>query len=206
MAKDWTGNTHSVLVTHAPINHTNAERASDDYYATDPRNLEELLQYEHFSKNVWECAAGGGHLVKVLREHGHEVKATDIADRGCPGYEYLDFLQNDGKFDGDIITNPPYRYTTDFIIKALEAVPDGHKVAMLLRLQSLEGVDRYERVFRENPPRYVYVFVSRHICAPNGKFEEVTGSAVAYCWFVWVKGYRGEPNIRWIPPKEKKKK
>ncbi len=26
----------------------------------------------------------------------------------------------------------------------------------------------------------------------------VGGSATAYAWFVWVKGYKGEPVIKWF--------
>ena len=26
----------------------------------------------------------------------------------------------------------------------------------------------------------------------NGEFDKISGSATAYAWFVWVKGYQGE--------------
>ena len=39
---------------------------------------------------------------------------------------------------------------------------------------------------------------SRLNCAMNGEFEKYPSSAVAYAWFVWEKGYRGNPVIKWI--------
>jgi len=29
-------------------------------------------------------------------------------------------------------------------------------------------------------------------------------NAVCYCWYVWQKGYMGEPRIRWIENKAEK--
>ena len=44
--------------------------------------------------------------------------------------------------DGDIVTNPPYRYATEFIEKALSLVYSGNKVCMFLKVQFLEGKAR----------------------------------------------------------------
>lgn len=76
-------------------------------------------------------------------------------------------------------------------------VEPGRKVAMFLKLQFLEG-KRRKRLFLENPPKVVYVSSSRLGCAKNGDFAEMPSSAVAYAWFVWVKGFAGETVIRWI--------
>ena len=32
----------------------------------------------------------------------------------------------------------------------------------------------------------------------NGDFDKYKSSAVAYAWFVWQKGYKGDTVIRWI--------
>ena len=37
-------------------NHTEKERQQEDYYATEPKAMELLLEQETFSDNVWECA------------------------------------------------------------------------------------------------------------------------------------------------------
>jgi hypothetical protein len=39
------------------------------------------------------------------------------------------------------------------------------------------------------------------MCAKNGKFAEMKaggGSAVAYAWYEFQKGYNGDPVIKWI--------
>jgi hypothetical protein len=77
-------------------------------------------------------------------------------------------------------------------------VRDGHKIAMLLRLQFLESKSR-RSLFDSTPPRTLYVSSSRLLCARNGDFEaHKDGSAVAFAWFVWQKGFIGKPTIEWI--------
>ncbi len=85
--------------------------------------------------------------------------------------------------------------------KSLELLPDECKCYMFLKLQFLEGVARYNEIFRITPPKAIYVFKKRVLCAKNGEFErlrEIGGSAVAYAWFVWQKGYKGSTTIDWI--------
>ena len=180
-------------------NHTVMERQPLDYYATDPLAAELLLGEETFDKNVWECACGGKHLSGVLERHGYNVRSSDIMDR-C-GNEVYDFLGLDNcSWTGDIITNPPYRLAVDFVYKALRVIPDGNKVAMFLRLQFLEGKSRKD-LFARFPPKVIYVSSSRILCAKNGDFARMQaagGSAVAYAWFVWVKGLRQPTIVKWI--------
>jgi hypothetical protein len=68
---------------------------------------------------------------------------------------------------------------------------------MFLKLTFLEGQGR-RHLFRNFPPRTVWVSSARLKCAMNGDFESVGGSATAYAWFVWVKGYKGNPEIKWF--------
>ena len=103
MSKDSAGS-HKLFVTLGASNHGAFERENDDYYATDPRALEMLLELETFSENIWEPACGGGHLSRVLEKHGYNVRSTDLVDRGF-GESGIDFLKTETVFDGDIITN-----------------------------------------------------------------------------------------------------
>ena len=69
---------------------------------------------------------------------------------------------------------------------------------MFLRLQFLEGKERRE-FFRSFPPKVVYVFSYRITCAANGDFENArNNTAVAYAWFVWEKGYKGDTVVKWL--------
>lgn len=159
--------------------------------------MEKLLKYETFDKNVWECCCGQGHLSKVLEDYGYDVKSTDLIDRGY-GIGDIDFLKTNEKFDGDIITNPPYKLAKEFVVKALDTITDGHKVCFLLRIQFLESVDRYTNLFSKYPPKYIYIPAKRINCARNGEFDKYTGSVVCFIWIIWEKGYKGEPTVRWI--------
>lgn len=195
--KDWTGNSRSAHATLGARNYAQNERQEHDYYATEPKALELLLEKEAFDPFVWECACGEGHLAKVLTEHGYIVKSTDLIDRGY-GTGGIDFLNYEGKHNGDIVTNPPYKYAREFVEKALDIIPTGNKVAMFLKLQFLEGKAR-RKMFDISPPKYIYVSTSRLSCAMNGEFEKYAKSnAVTYAWFIWEKGYQGEPRVRWF--------
>lgn len=195
--KDWTGN--SQFITSGNNRRTDAE--VNDYYATEPLAVECLLQNEKFSKHVWECACGGGHISNVLKNKGYDVKSSDLIDRGYEGTETIDFLKckkEDIKYDcpRDIITNPPYKYAKEFVEHALDISMDATKVAMFLKLTFLEGKARKE-MFKKYPPRTVYVFSSRVCCGKNGEFDS-KNNAVAYAWFVWEKGFKGDPKIKWV--------
>lgn len=196
--KDWTGNRNSIYTTLGASNHSDKERQSHDYYATEPKATELLLAEETFAPVIWECACGEGHMARVMEEHGYQVISTDLIYRGYGDEKSVDFLHEPiADFNGDIITNPPYKYALQFVEKALERVKTGRKVAMFLKLQFLEGKSR-KQFFLKHPPKTVYVSSSRLICAMNGEFEKYPSSAVAYAWFVWEKGYKGSPIIKWI--------
>ena len=205
MTKDWTGNKKSIFATLAASNHSNKEREINDYYATEPKALELLLELESFSPYVWECACGQGHLSEVLKSHGYKVKSSDIIDRGYMGTETLDFLKvkkEDIKQDvsRDIITNPPYKHAKEFVEHALDISMDSTKIAMFLKVQFLEGKAR-RKLFDKHPPKVIYVASSRLLCAKNGEFQKMRdggGSAVAYAWFIWEKGFKGDTVVRWF--------
>lgn len=179
-------------------NHALESRETFDYYATDPKAVEMLLELEQFAPVIWEPACGEGHISKVLQAHGYEVISTDLVYRGFGDPEPLDFLKEtlDG-FEGDIITNPPYSVGFEFVQRALESVRPGGKVAMLLKVQFLEGQKRGV-FFKGTPPRTVYISSSRISCAKNGDFERFPNSAIAYAWYVWEKGFTGDPVIKWF--------
>ena len=200
--KDWTGNKNSIYKTLGASNHTDEIREVDDYYATEPKAVELLLELEDFTtKPIWECACGVGHLSEKMIEKGLDVTSSDLIFRNYAKAELKDFLSAENKeWNGHIITNPPYKFATEFINKSLLIVPDGCKVAMFLKVQFLEGKAR-KKLFKMYPPKKVYVSSSRLLCAKNGDFEKMIaggGSAVAYAWYVWEKGYQGQTILEWF--------
>ena len=137
-----------------------------------------------------------GILQKFLNGGGHNVISQDIVNRGYENTIVRDFLLQDVNYN-DIVTNPPYIMAKDFAEHALNISPDGTKIAMFLKLTFLESQSRKE-LFEKYPFKKLYVFSQRQICAKNGDFKTITSSAVAYGWYVWEKGFSGDPVIKWI--------
>ena len=88
--KDWTGNSRSAHAVLGARNYAQNEREANDYYATEPKAAQLLMEVETFSPFIWECACGEGHLAKEFETAGYHVYATDLIDRGY-GYQ-MDFL------------------------------------------------------------------------------------------------------------------
>ena len=174
-----------------------AVREKNDFYATDPEAIRQLLKYESFDKNIWECACGEGNLSEVLKQYGYNVYSTDLIDRGYPD-ETLDFLETNNKWFGDIITNPPFKYTTEFVLKALESVDPGKKVAMFLKINYLSGRKRYNEIYSKVPPYRVYVFSGRISCSKNNLPEGFKSGGMDYVWMIWEKGKLGPCELKWI--------
>ncbi len=174
-----------------------AEREQNDYYATDPKAMELLLRYEKFAENIWEPACGEGNLSEVLKDHGYTVLSTDLIDRGYQD-SLLDFLDGGITFNGDIVTNPPFKYTTEFIKNALEAIPEGNKVAMFLKINYLSGKRRYREIYKDSPPMRIYIFTGKVACSKNNKPEGYKWAAMDYAWFIWEKGKHGCTEVKWI--------
>jgi len=209
MSKDWNGNKGSNLTTNGFANLASTEREQNDYYATDPQAMDMLLEFGIPFERVWENAVGGWHLANVLENHYLLSKASDLiirrpfedeASEETIQTEVIDFLNYDkpNSWDGDIITNPPFKFAKDWAIKSIETVTDGHYVALFLPVRYLEGKARRIELFDKFPPKFVYVSSSRIKAAMNGNFDVIKSSAVTYTWIIWQKGYTGETVLRWF--------
>lgn len=153
MTRDWDGNGKSVFVTLGASNHTDKEREINDFYATDPIAIDKLIGNIGFIPSVvWECACGTGCLSERLKQHCHGVVSTDVVDRGYG--QVQDFLLAKEMPSGCscIITNPPYKYALEFILHALDLLPDGGKCMMFLKTTFLEGEKRNRQLFSNYPP------------------------------------------------------
>jgi len=197
---DWSGNTKSTHVCLGASNHANKEREKDDFYATHPKALSIFLD-KLKSDGIEICrrfgeVCGQGHLSKLLMEKGYKVYSTDLIDRGF-GLSGIDFLKSQNGWDGDILTNPPYKYAEEFLKKAMSILRTGNKCIMFLKIQFLESQGRRE-LFKKYPPKYVYVNSERQMCAMNGEFEKYKATALCYCWYIWEKGFTGDTIVRWI--------
>jgi hypothetical protein len=144
-----------------------------------------------------EPASGNGHMVRVLRGYFDTVRGSDAFNDTCG--DIRDFLADPyptNWFDW-VITNPPYRFSQEFFHEALRVARIG--VALLLRTTWVEGVGRYNKIFRQSPPTIILQF-SERVPMVAGTVNPDASTATAYAWFIWHKGHVGEPIFRWIPP------
>lgn len=193
-------------------NHCKDEREAVDFYSTDPDCVKDLLKVEQFGKTVLEPCCGNGNIAEVLKEACYEVIATDLYDHGYGeiGVDCFSYTN----IETDIISNPPYSLTTEFITHMLNELKPGHKMALFLKLQVLEGQARYRQIFQQKKLRAVYIYVNRVACYKNderyqknedGSYildkagnKKKIGSAACYAWYIFDADYCGDPTIKWI--------
>lgn len=144
----------------------------------------------------WEPAANRGYMYRPMCEYFSSVRGTDIFDYGY-GFDALDFLWPGADTADWIITNPPFRLAEQFIYAARQRAAVA--VAMLCRSAFSEGVGRYERLFRDTRPTYVWQFVER-LPMVKGRCDPEANSATAYAWYIWVKNATGATTYDWIAP------
>jgi hypothetical protein len=170
-------------------------RPEHDFYPTPPQATEALLRMECFNGSILEPACGDGAISKILvREFKKQhIVSCDLIDRGYGRSGSYDFLKCKERFD-NIITNPPYKYATEFVKTALDC--SNNKIAMLLKLQFLETVKRHE-LFKSSPLKIVYVFSKRLSLYRNGEQMKNSGM-LCFAWFVWDKNFNGKPTVDWI--------
>ena len=185
------------------------ERIEDDFYATDPKSLELLLDKLEedgikLHNKIWECACGQGHLSKILENKGYNVLSTDLVDRGY-GKGGVDFIEQPYPYkmnlERDVLTNPPYKYAQEFVESSMQHIANGYYCILFLKIQFLEGKARKE-MFKKYPPKYIYVFSERQNPMRNGQPLDENGkkwsSTMCFAWFIWEKGFGGETIVRWI--------
>lgn len=160
---------------------TNA-RAVADYYPTPPDVTHALINTGLIPHDVWECACGDGHMVKVFQERGYNVIASDIRDTGCGAVK--DFLRSTSlptPFTA-IVTNPPFKLAAEFISHAHEL--GAGVVAMLLKSQYWHAQSRAD-LFEVYPPSHVLALTWR----PDFCFGQRGGAPTMEClWTVWTNG------------------
>ena len=190
--------------THAVMSQRHEKKDSLDYFPTPPWATRALFQsvilpmgFVHYKDVCLEPACGGGHMVKVLKEYFDKVESCDIADYGQD--RIADFLSKDVEQECDfIITNPPFNLAEEFVIKALSMTRK--LVAVFARTQFMEGIGRYERLFKPNPPTIIAQF-SERVPIVKGRLSATASTATSYAWFVWRTDQNNDQTqLVWIPP------
>ena len=156
-----------------------------------------FLDKETLIGDIWEPACGEGHISKVVEKKYGYVKNTDLVNRGF-GDTNIDFLNEQLKTKVDtIITNPPFKLFTEFVLQSKRLSKS--KICLFGKTSYLEGVNRHKDIWtdKEFPLKKIYQYRHRLSIAKNTIDTNVNG-LMPFCWFVFEKGYDGEPTIDWL--------
>lgn len=174
-------------------------RQFHNFYATHPSCVADILKVETFHHSILEPFCGIGSISEVLKGHGHEVESYDIIDRGygkIGDFFEVDFEEN----RYDILTNPPYTENlTDIINRCISLCHS--KVALLMPLRYLSGLERFKSIYQIHPPARVYVYMERICIARNADFEKYNDPGAnreIYAWYIWQKDYTGVTELHWL--------
>ena len=165
-------------------------RSKSDLYATPRPATIALLNHEEFPDTILEPACGHGDITRPLQSYGYQVVSTDLIDYnfGIPGLDYrYEFITG----CKGMITNPPFTFCYEFILKTHQR--RFLKSALLFPLRYLETLRRAE-LYRLSGLTRVLVFTDRVPFIIYGK----PMGMVEYAWFVWERGYVGLPQVDWI--------
>lgn len=165
--------------------------------------LKELAPHTSF----WDPAAGHGHMMGVAREYGHPmVVGSDITPWPQADVTEGDFTSDAKSYFGiDVIaSNPPYKHLEVFLQEALANAQVA--VAMLVRIQALEGAARYRNIFSVVPPTQIAIFSDR-IPFKSGVVVKKAPKMFLHTWLYWdIREVRAGNAIAaqrpplWIPP------
>lgn len=173
-------------------------REVDDWYVEPEWCSLRLFEEEKFVGSVYDPACGRGSIVISALKSGLNAFGSDLVDRGWDSTATpLDFLES--VFCRiNIVTNPPFGIAEKFVEHALTLT--SCKVAMLLPANWVQG-DKRSRWLAATPLRRVWFITPRpsmppgHVLAGGGKPGNGTTD---YAWFVWLRGYDGAPEVRWL--------
>lgn len=195
-------------------------RHPDAWYVEERWCADRLFEDEVFPGRIVDPCAGGGNIVAAGLAAGLEIEGFDLRPRNPDlvrgGFDFFDPLAyTPGIFPADnIVSNPPYaswaqigqtpgkgafsRVEDEFVRRALGMVRN--KLAVFLPSGWINGQER--SLWLETLPLYrVYVVTPRPSCPP-GTYLEAGGKPkdgqTDYNWYVFLKGYQGRPELRWL--------
>ena len=184
----------------------NKERQKDDFYATPPcevLNILQQLKINFDGCNILDTCMGQGHLLLGVQEYlkrnnqKAQLYGTDLVERELIngvqgnfkfGEEYDIFAKNyltklrklNGYYDY-IIINPPFKHMGAFVENALTIAQKG--VIIFGRIQFLEGVQRFKNLHQIMPPNDIYGYIERVSCFKDG--QQKVGGVQMHAWFYY---------------------
>jgi hypothetical protein len=171
-----------------------------DLYRTPAAVTGALFDHVSFAPVILEPACGHGDMVRVARQRGYTVHASDILPIGVPDAKVADFLDGPMPFTPpfDIVTNPPGgwkgRTAVAFIARPLAIThPWQGRVAMLLGRDFDSGRTR-AYLFRDCPAFSLTIVLLDRVTWFEPRKDEPSAN---HAWFIWDWAHQGPPVIRY---------
>lgn len=158
-------------------------------------------------KTVLDVGCGYGAWGRGARAAWPEARivGVDIVPRLPVEHTYNNFYRNDfldvdpGTFDF-VIGNPPYsakgnrNLAADLVMHGLDCLAEDGRLGFLLKTEFVNADNRYNSLFRINPPIEHWVVVQRPSFYGNGR-----SNTICYSFFIWK---RSNPQLctqtRWL--------
>lgn len=172
-------------------------REAADFYPTPPEPTRAILAAEagrlRSFPAIWEPAAGDGAMVREIAAAGHDVRASDLVDRGC-GAEILDFFACREAMAPAIVTNPPFAAVNwrdgqgRWVGHAMGEL--GVDYMALLLPWTWPAAAGLGVVWDRWPPARAYLMCWKIDFTGDG------AQPASHGWFVWDRGHVGETVFR----------
>lgn len=182
------------------------DRDPNDWYVEPYECSRALFDLEDFVGTVWDPACGLGRILESAKNSGHKVIGSDIIHRS----DYCDFqkdfltIQADEILFDNIVSNPPFNLAEQFVRHSLDLLPDGGKLGMILPMVWLSGFSM-KRSWLPTSPLSKYYAISPRPSMPPGAVIDAgvrAGNGTKdFAWFVWQKGYCGQPSVGFMNTK-----
>jgi hypothetical protein len=174
---------------------TNRGRARNtlDQYETPWEAVAPLLPFLPRARVILDpCCGTGAMVVRAAQALGAlplgiEVDGTRPFVDGMTTVQVADALTVSWPASDLILTNPPYAFAMEFVLRGVREAKRGTTVAMLLRLAFLASQARH--AFHAAQPADVFVLSKRPSFTGGGS------DSADYAWFVWGPGRGGRWNV-----------
>lgn len=173
-------------------------RDADDFYCEPEWCSTALFATEQFDGDIVDPACGLGRIVSSARAFGYDALGSDKVVRSDLCQVCLDFLVEREFACANIVTDPPFSVADKFVARAL-SVATG-KVVMLLPATWHFGAKRAAWL-KTTPLRRIYALNPRPSMPPGAVIlagEKPGGGIKDFSWYVWLRGYDGPVEMRWL--------
>jgi len=161
-------------------------RHAADLYETSPDAVEMLLRHVPLQGPVLEPSAGRGAIVRELRKSGLEVHASDLHDHQAEralgietGMDFLSMSSTSGC--RSIVMNPPFKGADAHVRHALQLLPDGGTLAVLLRMNWIAAKGRADLLEH----CHMEIIAGRLKMLPPGAIDRGHSGTTDFSWFIF---------------------